>query len=70
MRSALRPEPATPGGTGLGLAFVRHLAVNHRGEVAVQSLEGDGSTFTLRLCASAPVNSTCGVRPNESSSNG
>ena len=37
------------GGTGLGLAIVRHVASNHEGEVAVESREGEGSTFTLRL---------------------
>jgi two-component system sensor histidine kinase SenX3 len=37
------------GGTGLGLAIVRHVAQSHRGEVLVDSLEGRGSTFTLRL---------------------
>jgi phosphate transport system regulatory protein PhoU len=39
------------GGTGLGLAIVRHAAVNHRGEVLVESQEGAGSTFTLRIPA-------------------
>jgi two-component system sensor histidine kinase SenX3 len=39
------------GGTGLGLAIVRHVAANHRGEVHVESKEGEGSTFTLRLPA-------------------
>ena len=39
------------GGTGLGLAIVRHVAANHRGEVHVESHEGEGSTFTLRLPA-------------------
>ena len=37
------------GGTGLGLSIVRHVAQNHRGTVHVESREGEGSTFTLRL---------------------
>ncbi len=37
------------GGTGLGLAIVRHVASNHQGRVAVESREGEGSTFTLHL---------------------
>jgi two-component system, OmpR family, sensor histidine kinase SenX3 len=37
------------GGTGLGLAIVRHVATNHEGEVLVQSSEGEGSTFRLRI---------------------
>jgi two-component system sensor histidine kinase SenX3 len=37
------------GGTGLGLAIVRHVAANHGGEVRVASIEGEGSTFVLRL---------------------
>jgi two-component system sensor histidine kinase SenX3 len=34
---------------GLGLAIVKHVATNHGGEVSVWSVEGSGSTFTLRL---------------------
>lgn len=37
------------GGTGLGLAIVRHVAAYHGGDVSVDSVEGEGSTFTLCL---------------------
>ncbi len=37
------------GGTGLGLSIVRHVAVNHRGAVELESVEGEGSTFRLLL---------------------
>jgi len=44
-----RARSRETGGTGLGLAIVRHVATNHEGEVKVQSVEGEGSTFTLRI---------------------
>jgi two-component system sensor histidine kinase SenX3 len=47
-----RADPArsrATGGTGLGLAIVKHIATNHGGSVDVWSVEGAGSTFTLRL---------------------
>ncbi|HEY3327824.1 MAG TPA: response regulator [Novimethylophilus sp.] len=43
-------------GTGLGLVMVRKLAELHDGAVAVSSLPGLGSTFTIWLpCRTAPV---------------
>ncbi len=44
-----RARSRDTGGTGLGLSIVRHVATNHWGDVTVQSREGEGSTFTLRL---------------------
>jgi len=37
------------GGTGLGLAIVRHIALAHGGDASVQSREGAGSTFSIRV---------------------
>lgn len=37
------------GGTGLGLSIVKHVATNHGGDVSVWSVEGAGSTFTMRF---------------------
>ena len=37
------------GGTGLGLAIVKHILNRHRGELAVASTPGKGSTFTVML---------------------
>ena len=40
------------GGTGLGLAIVKHIVVRHRGRLRIESLPGDGSSFsvTIPLC--------------------
>jgi signal transduction histidine kinase len=37
------------GGTGIGLASVKHILESHGGTISVQSEEGAGATFTLRL---------------------
>lgn len=37
------------GGTGLGLAIVKHIAMAHGGDVSVESYEGEGSTFRIRI---------------------
>ena len=36
-------------GTGLGLAMVKQIVREHHGEVQVDSVEGEGSTFTIAL---------------------
>ncbi len=37
------------GGTGLGLAIARNAIIMHRGAIKVHSLEGEGTTFTVRI---------------------
>lgn len=37
------------GGTGLGLAIARNAIIMHRGAIKVHSMEGEGTTFTVRI---------------------
>lgn len=49
-----RARSRSTGGTGLGLSIVRHVAAAHGGDVRVESVEGEGSTFELRLPCATP----------------
>ena len=37
------------GGTGLGLALVKHIVVRHRGKLSIESKAGEGATFSVAL---------------------
>jgi two-component system sensor histidine kinase SenX3 len=60
-----RVDPARSrltGGTGLGLSIVKHIATNHGGDVSLWSVEGAGSTFTIRFPLS--LNALAAEKPN------
>ena len=42
-------ESRTQGGTGLGLALVKHILNRHHGRLSIDSKAGEGATFTVRL---------------------
>jgi two-component system phosphate regulon sensor histidine kinase PhoR len=46
------------GGTGLGLALVKHILNRHRGRLQIESTLGQGATFTVRL----PVSPLLAIR--------
>jgi two-component system, OmpR family, phosphate regulon sensor histidine kinase PhoR len=42
-------ESRAQGGTGLGLALVKHILNRHQGVLSIDSKAGEGATFTVRL---------------------
>jgi two-component system phosphate regulon sensor histidine kinase PhoR len=42
-------ESRAQGGTGLGLALVKHILNRHHGRLSIDSRAGEGATFTVRL---------------------
>jgi two-component system, OmpR family, sensor kinase len=54
--NAVRAEIA---GTGLGLRIVQTILDRHNGSLSVESVEGEGATFTVRL----PISAASGVPP-------
>src|SRR5271157_4753924 len=47
-------ESRAQGGTGLGLALVKHILNRHRGRMTIDSTPGAGATFTVQLPAAKP----------------
>jgi two-component system phosphate regulon sensor histidine kinase PhoR len=43
------------GGTGLGLALVKHILNRHHGRLSIESIPGAGATFTVFLPMVAAV---------------
>ena len=53
----MSPKAAQQGGTGLGLALVKHILNRHRGRLTIESRAGEGATFTVRLPLSTGASS-------------
>jgi two-component system, OmpR family, phosphate regulon sensor histidine kinase PhoR len=48
-------ESRAQGGTGLGLALVKHILNRHRGRLTIESALGAGATFTIHLPTANPA---------------
>jgi two-component system phosphate regulon sensor histidine kinase PhoR len=49
-------ESRAQGGTGLGLALVKHILNRHRGRLSIESAAGSGATFTIHLAVAEHAN--------------
>ena len=58
-------ESRAQGGTGLGLALVKHILNRHQGRLTIDSKDGEGATFTVRL----PLDSARLIRSEFSNNN-
>ena len=47
--ASFRDGAHAPTGVGLGLALVQTVIRRHNGDIAVESIEGEGSVFILKL---------------------
>ena len=50
------PKVRQTGGSGLGLAVVKHIIDGHTGKLKVDSQPGRGSTFSIHLPVQVPQN--------------
>jgi two-component system phosphate regulon sensor histidine kinase PhoR len=51
------------GGTGLGLALVKHVVLRHRGRLDIASTPGEGALFTVTIPRAAPEETAGGRHP-------
>jgi len=56
-------ESRAQGGTGLGLALVKHIINRHRGRLNIESRSGEGATFIVRLPISTAAASGSQKKP-------
>ena len=57
-------------GSGLGLAMVKNIILVHGGSIGVDSQEGHGTTFTIRLPLAGPAARRCRERTNRGVNHG
>jgi signal transduction histidine kinase len=58
------------GGTGLGMTITRHFTQMLGGEIHVDSAQGEGSTFTVRLPEEPPESGEAGEQEAEGAASG